>query len=211
MSNSRQLPEGIYESLPYLYMAAGLLAAFSLGNLFGMLSGLALISAGVMVWSTRRAYRRAARQRVLLPARGGVALACGRDTDLVQIAWSPEYECGNATIDAQHRRLFELGDALLNAILEQQSKLDVELLLDELVRDVAKHFSSEEAILAEVNHPLTPEHKAVHRHLLARCQDMAERFHKDELKVGELFRFVAIDVVAGHILEEDIKYFSSTK
>jgi hemerythrin-like metal-binding protein len=168
-----------------------------------------MVSAGLLIWWQRRSYRKALlRQR----HRQGAAAGPGKgDAGLVSLVWRTEYESGHLLIDVQHRKLFELGNTLLNAILDKQSKLDVELMLEDLISDISNHFCTEETLLSRANHPLTPEHQAIHRTLLARCKAMAERYHRNELKVGDLFQFVAIDVVSDHIIKEDLRFLAQTE
>jgi hemerythrin-like metal-binding protein len=72
---------------------------------------------------------------------------------------------------------------------------------------VTQHFIDEEIALSKAHHPLTAEHQDLHRKLLARCHDLSNKFHKDEINVDELYRFVSLEVVSGHILKEDVKHF----
>lgn len=210
MPDHQQLSHPIYESLPYLYICAGVLVVVSLPNVFGIFSGLLLLSAGVWVWWARRTYRSALHLHNASPIREGGAPNYRHETGLVQLVWNSDFERGHVIIDTQHRKLIEVGNALLNAILDEKPKLDVEMLFDELVKDVTNHFSTEENLLAQANYPLTLEHQEVHRKLLARCKDMGERYHKDELKVSVLYKFVAHDVVLEHIVKEDLKFHAST-
>lgn len=207
MSYRGTTPDWLYRILPYLYVGAGLLTMLNLQNGIGLFSGLLLVSAGIIVWTLRmkhrsnRGYRR-------MPAPAGVLdePALNHPAGFVRLVWRQDYECGHPLIDAQHRRLFESGNALLNEILKDHDKLDVELMLDELIAHVEQHFSDEEALLAHVQRPIGPEHQAVHRQLLARARLLSERFHRGELAVGDLFAFIAHDVVAQHIIKEDRQF-----
>lgn len=206
MSDQQHIPHSLYELLPYLYVGVGVLVVAMLPNVFGIFSGLLLLATGVWVWWARRTYRSAWHPPEAPLARNATALALSRDTGLVRMAWSADYECGHAMIDTQHRKLFEICNTLLNTILDEKPKLDVELLLEDLIKDVSIHFHAEERLLAEANHPRTREHQAVHRDLLARCEELASRYRRDEIKGGALFKFVAHDILAEHILTEDFKF-----
>lgn len=59
------LPNWLYEPLPYLYVLVGIITAYSLDILLGRISGLLLISAGVIVWHLRFQHRREVRRRKL--------------------------------------------------------------------------------------------------------------------------------------------------
>lgn len=52
------IPRPLYELLPYLYFAIGIAAATNLHPLFGRVSGLLLVAAGLIIWRLRRAYRK---------------------------------------------------------------------------------------------------------------------------------------------------------
>ena len=52
------IPRPLYELLPYLYFAIGLAAATNLHPLFGRVSGLLLVGAGLIIWHMRRTYRK---------------------------------------------------------------------------------------------------------------------------------------------------------
>ncbi len=195
----------IYEVLPYLYVGSGVLVGLGLRNLWGAFSSIMLVSAGVIVWNMRRRHRHLARlredQRLWKAAQKKESIL---QSQFVQLVWRKEYECGNPAIDAQHRNLFALGNTLLNAIMGGESKLDVELLFDELVEKVAQHFSTEEALMDQAHHPGAAEHRVAHGTLLARSKELAERFHHDQLDAGDLFNFIAGEVLARHILKEDL-------
>ena len=125
----------------------------------------------------------------------------------VRLVWHPAYECGNRTIDTQHEALFARANHLLTAIIAGRSKDEVAVIVDALIGDVARHFSDEEAIFNETDFPAAEEHKAVHRALVSRAGELVRRFQEGTLTVGELFQFLAHDVVARHLLGEDRKFF----
>jgi hemerythrin-like metal-binding protein len=127
-----------------------------------------------------------------------------------RLVWRREYECGYPTLDAQHRLLFEAGNDLLSAILEQRDKLDVELLLDDLIGHVEHHFHEEEAIMAQASHPVSPEHRTRHEELLARVKALGENYHGGSLTVADLFTFIADDLVVQHILKDDLRFLADT-
>jgi hemerythrin-like metal-binding protein len=197
------LPVWLYEPLPYVYAGIGMLALFKLEGTLGGISGLMLILAGLLIWRTRQIYRSAARQTPDVKEAPVAGLK-----GFVRLAWSSEYETGIERLDHQHRMLFNQGNNLLNAILDDKPKLDVELLIDELMHDITDHFCTEESLLARAKHPLSPRHHEIHRLLLARCKAMARDYHDDKLRVGDLFQFVAVDLVSNHILNEDLRFIA---
>lgn len=129
------------------------------------------------------------------------------DTHLVQLVWHKIYESGNAQIDAQHRALFEHANALLKAILDDRPKPEITQLIAALVSEIDQHFHTEEVIFQQADYPDSDHHRALHTHLVQRATQLAYRFEKDQVGVGELFHFLAYEVVAQHMLIEDRKFF----
>lgn len=125
----------------------------------------------------------------------------------VELRWNVNNECGQAVIDHQHRRLFEIINYLLAAFIEKRTKEECGLLLDELLEDIINHFRTEEVIIRDAEYPFIEEHKNLHKKLEEKIVELIERFSRDELTLGELFSFLAYDVVAQHIIMEDKKYF----
>lgn len=200
---TRWIPGWLYEILPYCYMAIGLIVLISLRNFPGAFSGVLLIAAGFFIWNQRNYYR--AKLRREAEKKTEVAPE-KRQQATIQITWQPSYEVGNEVIDRQHRRLFALGNEVLNAVMSKQPKGDIELMMDELVTDIAEHFSSEEEIMDSHGHPLSDSHKDIHANLLERVKDMRTRFSRDQLPAGELIGFITYDVIAQHITKEDLKF-----
>jgi hypothetical protein len=64
--SNMNLPEWLYETLPYAYAASGALTLMAFENLPGNLAGGTLVAAGVITWLMRQRHRRAKRLR---PAR----------------------------------------------------------------------------------------------------------------------------------------------
>ncbi|MFZ5483563.1 MAG: bacteriohemerythrin [Pseudomonadota bacterium] len=203
MSTEKPLPEWLYQPLPFIYLTGGGVVGYALPNLIGWISAAMLVSAGVVVWTLRVRYRRAMRSLAARPHRGHEADLRPRPAGLVTLVWHAGYECGHPLIDAQHRRLFEYGNELLNAILANQSKLDVELQLDELIAHVESHFCEEEALMARGQLPASDGHRQAHRRLLDQARLLSARFHRGEVGVGEIFAFIANDVITQHILGDD--------
>lgn len=128
--------------------------------------------------------------------------------DFVQLIWHPAYECGNVHIDRQHENLFVLANTLLTAILTGKSNDDVSALIDTLIGDVVTHFKDEEAMLAEAGFADLEGHAILHQQLVDRAAELAGLFHQGKLGLGELFQYLANDVVARHMLMDDRKFFA---
>jgi hypothetical protein len=58
----KNIPDWLYEPLPYLYVLMGLIATIVLEAIVGKISGILLISAGFVIWNLRFTYRRRRRR-----------------------------------------------------------------------------------------------------------------------------------------------------
>lgn len=135
------------------------------------------------------------------------AVADARGCNFVALIWSPAYESGNAQIDDQHRALFEHSNRLLRAILNNFSEQEIAQLISALVEKIQQHFMDEEALLHALGYAQSEPHRQLHQRLLASAEPLVDRFAQGQLGVGELFQYIANDLVARHILIEDRKYF----
>ena len=192
----------IYDALPFLYMGIGVATMVLLPNAMGIFSGLTLISAAVLVWALRYHHRRPVVQierRINAPTADRRKAAT---LGLVQISWQKSYECGHPAIDAQHRRLFGFSNELINALMSETSKFELECLLTELVDQVTDHFRTEEVELAKIDKPLSTKHQEHHHSLLMKARRLRDQYHSGEVVARELVTFIAHEIIADHILEE---------
>lgn len=140
------------------------------------------------------------------PQRGGVGENVA--ANFVRLSWHAAYECGDPVIDEGHRGLFEDANQLLGAVLSARPKDEVATLVDKLVTDVLEHFKQEEAILSAAGYPGAAEHAAIHQKLVEKAVVLVGHFHAGTLAIGELFQFLAHDVVARHMLGADRQFFA---
>jgi len=127
--------------------------------------------------------------------------------NFVRLSWHPAYESGNPVIDEEHRGLFADANHLLGAVLSKRPHAEVAELVNTLVRDVVQHFKDEEAIIRAAAYPRANEHAAIHSQLVDKAVLMVKNFHDGNLTIGELFQFLAHDVVARHMLGADREFF----
>jgi hemerythrin-like metal-binding protein len=201
-----EFPEFIYGALPVVYLCTGLLSMAVLRNWIAVFSGLTWISAAGIIWTLRYRYRSAfdhSGGRMDVPE---AANDDARGRALTQIIWKPSFECGHSVIDAQHRRLFGLGNELIMAVSANKPREDIEWLLDELIDHITNHFRTEEAALARAKHPITEEHQEVHRSLLSKAAELRGRSRRGEMTTSDLVGFVVYDVITDHITTEDLRF-----
>ncbi len=139
------------------------------------------------------------------PAQPGAAAAV--PGNFVQLIWHSAYECGHEVVDREHKALFRDSNDLLSAILSGQPADEVDAIVDTLIRDLVQHFQDEESIIAAAGYPGAVAHATIHREIVNRAGALVERFRSGNADLGELFQFLAEDVVAKHMLGADCDFF----
>lgn len=130
-------------------------------------------------------------------------------TDL-HLEWRMEWESGNEDIDREHRQLMELGNRLIEASLEGAAQGNILEELEHISVKIEDHFDSENKILADSLYPDHQHHAELHRSLLGDLMELKARYIRGEILPAAFFSFLLDDLIFGHLLEEDSKYFSYT-
>lgn len=149
--------------------------------------------------------KRSGRNQVAVSLAGPLSEA--EERGLVKLVWRPAADSGHALLDAQHRGLFEASNRLLDAMVQGQGLRTCQELLQALVADVLIHFRTEEDLLRQCGYPYVEQHARLHTELVARAVNLSERLEREELPLGDVFTFLAYEVVAQHMLLEDRKFF----
>jgi diguanylate cyclase (GGDEF)-like protein/hemerythrin-like metal-binding protein len=128
---------------------------------------------------------------------------------VVRLVWQEAYECGEPNIDAQHRELFALANAALDASFKTaEPRAPFEAAIDKLLAHIVKHFADEEEILDACGYSDLSRHKAAHASLLAQADKLRAGVAADRTTTGELVQFLADKVIAQHLFAADRKFFS---
>ncbi len=119
-------------------------------------------------------------------------------------AWDMSLETGIESVDAQHRRLFELASDLDLAIEGLACGDDpVGDAVYALTEYCVEHFADEEALMEGSGYPDLEPHREAHRILTARTMKITTRyFNGEEIAPTELAPFV-VDWLKNHIERED--------
>jgi len=149
------------------------------------------------------------RNRVCVDRHGSSDLwAAQGGASVLRLVWQEGYECGEPTIDRQHRELFSLANALLGAVSGPLPTPQASTAaLDTFLEHVARHFSDEEALLAEHRYADLEAHRRAHAGLLARAAELKAAFEAGTSTLGDLVDFLANSVVAQHLFKADREYF----
>lgn len=128
-----------------------------------------------------------------------------------RIEWKNKWECGNIEIDKQHKKIVELANTLLFMSFSNNKPDKILEQLNIIIDHILYHFNFEEQVLAQIGYDNCDEHAAIHKELIEKTLKLKEAYIKDELKASAFFAYVLEDVVVGHMLEEDTKFFKLIK
>lgn len=124
------------------------------------------------------------------------------------LIWQEAYECGEASIDREHRELFSLANDLINASVGNDGDAGTVLpVFDRLLDHIAGHFSSEEALLERHGYAQLDLHRRAHASLLGRARELRAALARGEAALGSIVEFLAVEVVAQHLFKADRSYF----
>ncbi len=123
------------------------------------------------------------------------------------LTWKSQWESGNQDIDKQHRILMEEANTLITMSLEKYSKEEMQEQINKIVDDCESHFAFEEGILDIRKYPKASEHGEIHKKLLVKAIKLKKAYERGHVRPTAFFSFLVDDVILGHLLEEDVKFF----
>lgn len=149
------------------------------------------------------------RNRVHVDKRGNSDIwATEKGLSVIRLEWQEAYGSGHPTFDEEHRKLFELGNEMLDASINAGSEPEAfRLSFDRLVSFIEGHFRDEERELEEIGYADLGSHKMLHLALLRRAKQLRSEFDGGQVSLGVLVDFMANSVIARHMFKEDRKYY----
>jgi hemerythrin len=123
------------------------------------------------------------------------------------VVWSDAYSIGFEPLDAQHKELVRMMNALFEACKKSDNEAKITFLktVKEAVNYTRTHFSNEEDYLTKINYPDLPEHKKQHDNFVTTLMDALKNYQKDNSEPIKLAIFLK-DWLLNHILGTDKKY-----
>ena len=119
--------------------------------------------------------------------------------------WKADYGLDHGAIDGEHKRLFELGNELYEAMSKGKGRAVMGETLANLIAYTKTHFAHEELLMQTHHYPDYAKHKAEHDKLTKQVVDFEREFDSglSALSVG-LLQFLK-DWLTNHIGETDRK------
>lgn len=122
------------------------------------------------------------------------------------IEWEDRYSVDIIEIDAQHRRLFQIYNNLIEAMYQGVGVKELGNALNELLEYAVVHFMTEEGYLQKYGYPGYDAHKAVHSEFRQRLYTLHKKFHEGKpVLTAEVTEYVR-DWIKVHVLNMDQKY-----
>lgn len=126
--------------------------------------------------------------------------------------WNESLATGDPRVDADHKRLFEMFDALLVAEQRHEDGHAVQMALEELTDYVAVHFEHEQDLMRRSGYSASAiaEHEAEHHRLTERTRDMVLEHRAGKLTLEGMVHF--LDAwLADHIENVDMELITHVR
>jgi len=120
--------------------------------------------------------------------------------------WHDSYRIGVPMIDAQHRRLFSLGNELHAAMNAGQSASMLQQVLAKLILYTKTHFAAEERLMQQTGYPDYAAHKAKHDALTSRVVELARAYQAGEKMLSVDTLLFLSQWLRQHVASTDRKY-----
>lgn len=134
------------------------------------------------------------------------AIVEGDHDGRVLLRWHEEYRVDVLRLDNQHRRLFEQGNTILDAVATGRPVAEIVGLLDGMAEYARYHFGEEEALMGRLYYPEIEEHRAKHARLMEQILALRQRVLDDgRLETEATVEFLH-EWLVSHILTDDRRY-----
>lgn len=94
------------------------------------------------------------------------------------LQWDRSLSVGVKLIDEQHQELFRMVNGLIEAMMKNQGKAELEKLLSFLGTYVVQHFGAEEKLMAQYRYPDAVRHKQQHADFIKTFTGVKAEFDK---------------------------------
>lgn len=121
---------------------------------------------------------------------------------MTEMNWHDRLKTGHPRLDAQHRGLLELLEAITAAHNRGDTAERLRRLLDELRLYAEFHFVSEENLMADAGYPGITEHQEDHQRLMSRLRTRINEYLFEVIELPVLLDFL-YDWLATHTAEYD--------
>ena len=122
------------------------------------------------------------------------------------VTWDQSYSVKVKRCDDQHQKLFDLINALHDAMKTGQGRKIISDTVRELESYTKTHFSAEEALLQRAGYPKLAEHRAEHQKFVAEVKKFKESLDSTGAEAPISVLSFLKDWLANHIKQTDKMY-----
>lgn len=115
--------------------------------------------------------------------------------------WKKRYKIGNATVDEQHKHLFDLANQTIKATETE----DLIPLLMQFYQHVRQHFRAEEELMKQHHYPNYAMHVEAHNLMLDKLNAISKTVQSRQWTPADIQAFVNNWLLV-HILEVDMMF-----
>lgn len=121
------------------------------------------------------------------------------------MAWNPRFATGIASIDEQHRKLFDAVNRLQASFLQGNAREETRGAVAFLLSYTVEHFRAEEDHMQRLGYPGFAAHAAEHARLVEQVASLKARLDAGVPVTEEVAAFLA-DWLRHHIHQVDLAY-----
>ena len=122
------------------------------------------------------------------------------------ITWTNELSIGINSIDAQHKNLIKMINALNDALIDGTANDMIHEIFNELVKYTSVHFDYEEKLFEQYNYKESASHNAEHRALKEQVRDLQKKMEDGDFMISIEVMFFLKSWLTDHILKTDKAY-----
>jgi len=122
------------------------------------------------------------------------------------LEWDAGFETGIASIDGQHRKLFDMVNDLHDAMQQKRTKEAIAQILGRLIEYTGSHFGHEEQAFRSTGYPEEASHKQEHARLVEQVLALQAKFNNGEAVLTQSVIEFLQDWLIKHIKGTDMRY-----
>lgn len=122
------------------------------------------------------------------------------------LEWDESFSTGVASMDGQHKKLFDMVNELHDAMQQKRSKEAIGSILSRLIEYTGSHFADEEEALRRTNYPEETQHRQLHAKLVEQVVDLQKKFNSGETVLTQSVIEFLQDWLINHIKGTDRRY-----
>ena len=122
---------------------------------------------------------------------------------MAYFVWADDMAVDNGPLDADHRRLVELVNALHTATSEGRGYEVIEKVLVDLTQYAREHLQREEQMMSAMKFPHQERHQKSHAHFVERLIELRQKYEAGSLTVPAQLSTVLRDWLSLHIRRSD--------